>query len=239
MVNPFCKLAVAAALICCGKAAFALGISPVLVELTPGKPVATVTIGNNSDASIVYQAESLVWRQIDGRDRYEETDDLVVVPPIAEVAAGGSQIFRVALRRPAAVQAERAYRLVLDNITEEKRPEEAKQSNVLFRISHNLPVFVASAGVPRVQPRMAPCAPPQGKACVRLDNDGNRRIKITGLVVEGGSDVRHDMKVLDIVLAGAWKQWTFDRPAGYAGTLTVHAETSAGPLTVVLPPPPR
>ena len=230
MVNRLCLLAISVAVIGCGGAAFALGVSPVIVELAPGKPVATITISNTAVEPIVFQAEILT---------YGETNDLVVVPAIAEVTAGGSQIFRVALRRPEAVPVERAYRLVLDNITEDKRPDEAKQSNVKFRISHNLPVFVTSVGVPRVQPRMAPCAPPQGKACVRLDNDGNRRIKITGLVVEGGSVVRRDMKIVDTVLAGAWKQWTFDRPAGYAGTLTVHAETSVGPLTIVLPPPPR
>jgi hypothetical protein len=37
------------------------------------------------------------------------------------------------------------------------------------------------------------------------------------------------------VLAGAWKRWTFDWPANYAGPLTVNAETSAGPLSIELP----
>jgi hypothetical protein len=73
---------------------------------------------------------------------------------------------------------------------------------------------------------------------VRLDNEGDRYFQVRRLTVEGG-DWHEEMGAGTRVLAGAWKQWTFAWPTNHAGPLTVNAETSAGPLTIELPPPGR
>jgi fimbrial chaperone protein len=210
--------------------AFALTISPVVVELSAVRPVASVTLTNTSAKAVTFQAETKSWLQ-DGVDQYEKTENLMVVPPIAEIEPGASQIFRITLRQPPPADREQAYRLIFEDITEET---EVKAMGVVFRFRHDLPVF-AMFGAAHTVPRLLLCAAPQGKACVRLNNDGNHHLKITKLVAEGARGVRQDIKAAETLLAGAWKQWTFDWPANYAGSLTVNAETSAGPLSIELP----
>jgi len=211
--------------------AFALTISPVVVELSSVRRVASVTLTNTSAKAVTFQAETKSWLQDGGGDQYEKTENLMVVPPIAEIEPGASQIFRITLRQPPPADREQAYRLIFEDITEETQ---VKGMGVVFRFRHDLPVF-AMFGAAHTVPRLLLCAAPQGKACVRLNNDGNHYLKITKLVAEGSRGVRQDIKAASTVLAGAWKQWTFDWPANYAGSLTVNAETSAGPLSIELP----
>lgn len=214
----------------------AVTISPVMLELTPARRVVAVTVSNDSDSPLTLQAETLEWTQPNGEDRTEANDDLLVVPPLAEIRPGGSQIFRVTLRRPASAIAERAYRLVLDDVSGIKR--ETKEVGVNISFSHRLPVFVAGTGRIGANPRLGKCSVPAPPGCVRLDNEGDRFVQVKRLSVEG-SKWRRDVDINTRVLSGAWKQWTFDSPANYAGALTVNVETTAGPLSIELPARPR
>jgi fimbrial chaperone protein len=230
------RLAIIAVGILVASGAQAVTISPVMIELTPARRVAAVTVSNESDLPLILQTEALAWTQPKGEDLNEETEDLLVVPPIAEIKPGGSQIFRVTLRRPAPAAAERAYRLVLDDVSEIKK--ETEGVGVTFSFSHRLPVFVAGTGKIGPKPRLGVCSPAASSGCVRLDNEGDRFFQVRRLTVEGG-DWHKEMGAGTRVLAGAWKQWTFAWPTKHAGPLTVNAETSAGPLTIELPPPGR
>lgn len=224
----------------CGTAAHALTISPVLVELSPVRRIVSITIKNSDEQPISFQTQALAWTQVDGTDRYNETGDLVVVPPIAEIAAGGSQIFRVTTRIPQSSQ-EHAFRLIFEDVTEAVAPPRSSDEvAVSIRINHNLPVFVAASGKPRAESRLGACtAPPKATSgCIRLDNDGNRYAQVKSLTIESGA-WRKEIEVRDRVLAGAWRQWTFDLPATVTGPLKVTAETRDGSVTTELRLPQR
>lgn len=222
--------------------AHALTISPVLVELSPARRVVSITLSNPGDRPLVFQTQVRAWSQPDGADAYADTDDLIVVPPIAEIAAGGSQIFRVTTRtRPSA--GEHAYRLIFEDVSELAAPAApAGESSISIRVNHDLPVFFAAAGKLRLQPRLGPCANaaalPAATGCVRLDNEGSRYLRVKSLTLEG-ANWRQDINVGARVLAGAWRQWTFDRPSQLTGSLRVKAETSDGPVTFEWPMPAR
>ena len=222
-----------------GPAAHALTISPVLVELSPARRIASITFENPADRPISFQTQALAWSQQDGVDRYDETDELLVVPPIAEIPAGGKQIFRVTMRRPPGAQ-ERAYRLIFENVTEISVPRASDEVAVNILINHNLPVFVSAQGKPRAETRLGGCAAraQPATACVRLDNDGNRYAQVKTLTIESG-DWRKEVQVSARVLAGAWRQWTFDVPPTAIGPLKVTAQTRDGPVTTELSLPPR
>jgi fimbrial chaperone protein len=219
-----------------GTAAHALTISPVLVELSPARRVASITLTNPDDRPISFQTQVLAWSQTDGVDRNEETSDLIVVPPIAEIAAGGSQIFRVTLRAKPSAQ-EQAFRLIFEDVTNAVAPAEpSDQVSINIRVNHNLPVFFAAQGKQHTESRLGPCTLPIQTAggCVRIDNDGNRYAQIKSLTIESGA-WRKEVPVSGRVLAGAWRQWTFDVPATVTGPLKVTAETRDGPVTCELP----
>lgn len=223
-------------------AAHAVTISPVLVELSPARRVASITITNPGDRPLSFQTQVRAWSQPDGADAYADTDELLVVPPIAEIAAGGSQIFRVTMRtRPSA--GEHAYRLIFEDVSELAAPAASSgESSISIRVNHNLPVFLAAAGKLHLQLRLGPCANapalPATTGCVRLDNDGSRYLRVKALTLEG-VNWRKDIKLSTRVLAGAWRQWAFDRPAQLTGSLRVTAETSDGPVTFEWPMPAR
>ncbi|MDO8776034.1 MAG: fimbria/pilus periplasmic chaperone [Burkholderiaceae bacterium] len=210
----------------------ALTISPVIVELSPARRVVSITVTNPSESALNFQAEALAWSQPDGHDRYEDTTDLMVVPPIAEIAPGASQIFRVTTRTPPS-QREQAYRLILEDVTDETAalPDSA---TVNIRVRHSLPVFVAASGQPRASAQLGPCAAPAGKGCVRLDNDGERYLMVKALTIEGGA-WRKEIPLGTRVLAGARREWRFDLPAHIAAPLQVRVETSAGAFVGEIP----
>ena len=221
----------------------ALTISPVLVEMSPDRRITSVTISNSADHPVSFQTQTLAWSQSDGADVYADSDELIVVPPIAEIGAGESQIFRVTFRATPAPQ-ERAYRLIFEDVTEiVSGAHSAGETKIDIRINHSLPVFITARGKALAQPRLGSCAslvPTMTAAsrCIRLDNDGNHYLQIKSLTV-AGTDWRKTLNSGARVLAGAWHQWTFDVPPHAVGDLQVQADTSGGVVTFTLPSPAR
>jgi fimbrial chaperone protein len=220
----------------------ALTISPVLVELSSDRRITSVTISNSADQPVSFQTQTLAWSQSDGADVYADSDELIVVPPIAEIGAGESQIFRVTSRAAPAPQ-ERAYRLIFEDVTEMASAHSAGETTIDIRVNHNLPVFITARGKALATPRLGSCASlvpttTTASRCVRLDNDGNHYLQIKSLTV-AGTDWRKDLNSGARVLAGAWRQWTFDVPPHAVGDLQVQADTSGGVVTFILPNPAR
>lgn len=216
-----------------GAAAFAQTVAPVLVELTPARRVVSVTMTNTSPRAMTYQAQTVDWTQPDGVDRYAETADLLVVPPVAEIAPGASQIFRITLRRPPPAQ-ETAYRLIFEDVTDDTAPAPADGVVLRLQFRHSLPVFAGPAAKSGGHARIAACAEPAPANCVRIYNDGARRMKVIRLVGEG-TGWRREIPVSATLLAGSWKQWTFEPPAAGGKSAKVTASTSDGDLSMELP----
>jgi len=217
----------------------ALTISPVLVELSPDRRITSITLSNPADHPVSFQTQILAWSQSDGTDVYADSEDLIVVPPIAEIGAGASQIFRLTARGAPAAQ-ERTYRLIFEDVTDVvTTAHPAGEVTIDIRVNHSLPVFIAAPGKTLAQPRLSACAdlgPSSAPAsrCVRLDNDGNHYMQVKSLTV-AGADWRQDLNSGARVLAGAWRQWTFDVPPHAAGVVQVQANTTGGLVTFTLP----
>jgi fimbrial chaperone protein len=218
-------------------AAGAMGISPVLVELSPKARVASVTLTNPSAQAKTFQAQTLSWRQHEGVDQYAESGDLLVSPSIAQIGAGQTQVFRVVLRGAAPAQTEKAYRLILEDITDENERQK-HQAMVYMLLRFNLPLFAAPSATARPALRWSQCAATAGQGCVRLDNDGNRRIRLSALNVQT-QGWHQELAGGVTVLAGAWHQWTFDQAADVRMPWQISAQSEAGPLNaeVLVAPP--
>jgi fimbrial chaperone protein len=151
----------------CGSAAHALTISPVLVELSPARRVASMTISNPGDRPLSFQTQVRAWSQPDGADACADTDELFVVPPIAE---------------------EHAYRLIFEDVSEFAAPStSSEESSISIRVNHDLPVFFAASGKLHLQSRLGPCTNAAGlpatTGCVRLSKSSS--------VVPSGPSPRH------------------------------------------------
>lgn len=223
------RLSLVGCLLLCGGAYGQVLINPVVVELGARQRAATVTVTLNSNAqgALLLQSEVLKWEQaIDGAPRYQPSKDLVVAPPIAELKPGESQVFRVALRGPRPHPGELAYRLVLED-TSQTAPDGSSRG-VSFRLRYDLPVLVAPTEPVRNAQRWQACAAKAGEACVRLNNEGNRRITLQALAVEGAGWTR-PIDTPGTVLAGAQREWRIPLAVGQSGVaLRVSGTTRAG-----------
>lgn len=191
-------------------------INPVVVELGARQRAASVTVslGARSQGAVRLQTEVLKWEQaLDGSARYEPTNDLVVAPPIAEIKPGETQVFRVALRGQRPHAGELAYRLIFED-TAQPAPDPTRA--VSFRLRYDLPLLVAPAEPVRSSYRWQLCAAREGEACVRLVNEGNRRITLDSLAIEG-SGWTMPIQTPGTVLAGAQREWRVPLAAGQRG----------------------
>ena len=207
-----------------------VSISPVVIEIDmPRRPVA-ISVTNSGGRPIRLQAEVLLWQQTDGKDRYEPSDALLVVPSIVDVPANSTQVVRVVLRSPVPSPVERTYRLVLDDITEEKA--EGGGASISFKFTHNLPVMIAPSGKVLSTMRWKPCAetvetsiPVRAaqlkQACVRLFNTGNRRIRVQTLVLSGdGWEQALSYSAGENVLVGSERELRVQLKPGQTGAVS-------------------
>lgn len=206
----------------------AVTLSPVRVDITPARPIATLTVSNPGSTPMRFQAQVLAWGQREGVDQREASSDLIVAPGIADIPAGGRQIFRIASRAPASGE-ERAYRLVLEDIGAAAPAGGA--SAIRLRINHDLPVFVTPAGLAPAKLVLATCAKP-APACVRVRNDGQAHGVVRSLHFDG-IGWKKDQPVNARILAGAWREWQVDAPAGVQAT-GVRATLGSGDQTLAL-----
>jgi fimbrial chaperone protein len=203
----------------------AMLISPLVVQLSPARPVGEVRITNTGAEAMTIQSAAVRWTQSDGADRYADTAEVLVAPAIATLGPGATQIFRVAARG-APADAERAYRLFLEDVTPAKAG-----GGVQMRLRNNLPLFLeARNGAGR--PVVAPCERPSKGVCLRVENQGDRRFKVTRVILQAGAQ-RREEPAATTVLAGSWRRLIYD--VDLSGPLTVTVETTAGSAASAFP----
>jgi fimbrial chaperone protein len=116
-----------------------LSVSPVNVSLAAGVKNATLMIVNHAEEETSVQIRIFTWSQKDDGDQLSETPMVVVSPPIASIAPGGSQVVRILLRQPPQNR-EATYRILVDQI-----PNAAKAGGVRMVLRMSIPVFVLPA----------------------------------------------------------------------------------------------
>lgn len=210
-------------------------INPVLVELGPQQRSASVlvTLSDKAPAPMRLQADVLQWQQdLDGGDLTQPSTDLLVTPPIADLKPGQKQLFRVALRGGRRAPGELAYRLILEDVAPPRTAMvDAQGLAIKFRMRYDLPVLVAPAVPVQNRLRWKSCAPAvPAKACLRLLNAGNRRVKVNVLTLAGdGWQQALAMKEGVNVLAGAEREWQVALEPGHAGPVrAVQVRTARG-----------
>ena len=223
-----------------GSAAAQLVIGPTVIEFGPKQKVAAVSVTLDSRAamSMRLQADVMVWRQtVKGDNVYDDTTELLVTPPIAEIKPGQNQVFRLALRGPRAAQEELAYRLVLEDISSAMLSAQAGPNmKIDFRMRYDLPVLLAPLSPVTNRMMWKPCKADivpnatQAAHCIHLLNAGNRRVKVQSLTIFGdGWQQPLAFGDGENILAGAEREWRLPLTAGQTGHfLSVQVQTARG-----------
>ena len=182
-------------------------IDPVRVELNPEQQTAAITVKNGTDQPTSIQIQAVAWSQLDGKDIYTPTRELLVSPPIVTIAPKGEQIIRVALRRKADTTNELTYRISLQELPPQQGPD-FMGVQVALRIS--LPVFVQSQkGEALSKMVWTVSRTAENKLKVGVKNQGNAHIQISdfAIYVPGSEKPITDESGSSYILAGQSHEW--------------------------------
>jgi len=198
---------------CAGLAQAAeLSISPLRINLVPDQNSGNVSIVNNGDEPIAMQVEAFAWQQDGGLDLHSETEAVLAVPPIFELAPGETQLIRLGLLAPRDPLEEAAYRLVL---TELKPPVVSANSRGLrMRTRVSIPVFVSPEAELRPTLDLDSFANIDGMAHFRLYNHSNTHVRLEGLQLlgDGGRETGSAQDLATYLLPGVSREFVLRMP---------------------------
>lgn len=210
-----------------------LQISPVGVRFAAGQQASSIALQNMGEAPIYGQVRVYRWDQKDGEDVLTPTRDLIVSPPIVQIAANASQAIRLVLAAGAARSAEGSYRVLIDELG---REDGAAAQGVDIRLRYSVPVFLAppqapGAAAPRDDALDWRVFRQDGGWMLRVRNDGAIHAQIGALDIGNRAGTRFEISkgLFGYVLPGRERLWKLpvDDKADLAGALNVWAVINA------------
>lgn len=214
------SLLLGAALLCGNAEAFQ--VRPVRLDLGSRQPTGQLVVSNPTARPLLIQAEAFDWSQTQDRDQLQPSSDLIVNPPIFELAPGAQQVVRVGLRRAAQDGVERPHRIWLTQVA--TTPDEGDTGvQMLLRLS--LPVFVVGTGAGTSQAQWQRGA---ADGVVELNNAGTRHVHVRELRLASDDGAPTTLGPC-YALPGGRCRWPLP-PALRHKTLRIEADSNAGTL---------
>lgn len=208
-----------------------LQISPVRISLTAEKPIAVMTLQNNSDTTSVIQLETVSWQQSMGEDIYTPTREILATPPIFSVPPRGTQIVRVGLQRKLDNNSEISYRLFLQEVPAATNND--GQVKVVLRFG--IPIFVPPFDTIHKTP-LAWRAVIASKNTLRIEaiNHGNAHVQISGFSLIDVNDhgLIAEQQGMEYLLSKQKRHWMVSTVQAWPiGTrVKIIAQTDAGEM---------
>lgn len=209
-------------------------VAPLRLSFEPEQRAVSLTLTNNEAKPVVVEVKVFLWEQVDGVDKLTPTTDLVLTPPLAEVAGNSSQLIRIGRRSTVKAGAtERTYRVALQEIIP---AGEAAKAGLHFALRLTLPIFivpkVADDAVIAPQAQWTVTSSPKGELVIALHNAGATHLQLIGFDLLGADNtVRAHQGDMTYVLAGQTRRYAFKTsgPLPAPGTIfTLKANTDAG-----------
>lgn len=199
------------ALLCPLAYASGFQVSPTIAEIPAGTRVASFQLRNNGAEPVTIQVDLLAWSQDPAQgDRLAPATDVIVVPRIATLDPGATQLVRVALQSPG--QGERAYRLRLREVPP---PPPPGFMGVRTLVEQLVPLFFQVPGEPAVSWKAR--LQPSGALVLTASNGGPRHLQLNTLrVVDDRGAVLAERNGPGYVLAGQSTGWALDTHARLA-----------------------
>jgi fimbrial chaperone protein len=114
-------------------------VAPIRLDLGREAKSGVITVVNEAPEKLQVQLKAFEWTQdAEGKDRYEESADILFFPRILIFDKAEEKIVRAGIRMPAAAR-EKTYRLFIEEIPQ---PKKAEGVNVAIAIRFGVPIFV-------------------------------------------------------------------------------------------------
>lgn len=217
--------------------AASFSVSPVIITLDSSSSIVAMTVRNSGSDTAVLQAQVNDWSIRDNQEHYEETDRLVVSPPVFEIAPGKSQIVRIGLLDTEPKMIEQSFRVFFEQAPATPNLELSADNSttnyprgVQIMLRMGVPVFVKSV-MPSVS-RLVWSAQrqPDGRLRIEADNQGGAHAKISRLALIDKGKTVASAEQLSYILPGSRRHWVLDVPAGVSAPYRIKVETKDGVL---------
>lgn len=208
----------------------ALEVGPVRLTMVGAERTATLTIRNIDATPVTVQVRTVDWKQVDGKDDYQDSAALLASPTQAQLKPGESQVIRVVVRNVTELPAERTFRLVLDELPDSRVIEGA---GVKTQVRVLIPVFLSPTAKGRPNLAWSARSGPGG-VVLMARNGGDGFERLMGIKVTAGGK-RIDPGNLDgYVLANSSRTWLLPGTIS-ASTISVEAEGELGVVKADVP----
>jgi len=209
-------------------------VTPIRLELGRQAKSGVITVISESKERLQLQMKAFEWTQdAEGKDRYEETGDLVFFPKMMIFEQDEERILRAGIKVPATKQ-EKTYRLYLEEVP---GPRKEGGVNVAIAIRFGVPIFVAPL---KKEPRgeVAKVAMAKGTVEAQVRNPGNVHFVIRSVTVKGKNAKGEEIFSRELpgwyLLAGASRTYATEVPEDLCPDLAavdVEVGTDRFPLT--------
>jgi fimbrial chaperone protein len=209
--NPF--LVFALTLIGWVPQAYALKVSPLLLEIVAPNGATTLSLEADSQKPVTVQIRVMRWSQVDGENVLEPTTDLVASPPFATLQPKTNYTIRLVRQAEGGVEREQAYRLLIDQLPE---TPSGKGAVIGFTIRQTVPVFVRPGGASKAALNWRVERGGSGLV-VTATNNGDRTARLTDIKMASGS-VKFAIQagLAGYILPGQSMSWKKPAPKGFA-----------------------
>lgn len=130
----------------------ALLIWPTRLHMEKNEKSVAIWIENQGNEEQMLQARAFLWTQKEGKDQLTPQATVMVSPPMAKVAPGAKQLFRVVNKIPAPQGTLQTYRIIVDEIPKKSTPKPLDfdtdvQQGVKFQFRYSIPLFIYGQGL--------------------------------------------------------------------------------------------
>lgn len=206
-----------------------LRVSPVTFEIPAPGATSNITLRNEGQRPITVQSRVFAWSQ-SGDETLQATRDVVVSPPITQLAPGAVQIVRIVRTTRAPIRGEEAYRIFIDELPDQSRRNNA---TVNFVTRLRLPLFFVQSDArnPLVKWRILQTG---NQSWLEAVNRGDAHLKLSEVSLKAGnSDVYRQNGLFGYVLGQSTMRWRLSKQVN-GSQLTLEAQTNMGPYRATL-----
>jgi len=203
-------------------------VSPVRVHLTPFAPTAAITVRNESTTEdVVIQTRAADWRQENGEDVYNLSNDLIATPPIFTLKPGASQTVRVGLRKTVQTDVQQTFRLYL---TEVPPPPKPGFQGLQVALNIGIPIFIAPLKPESTLPSWRARITEGGKLILTGSNPANAHFQILEVSLFEGEpkELISTLQTPKYILGRQSVSWEFSLLRAARSPLRMSAKTDAG-----------
>lgn len=209
-----------------------LQIAPVSIDVPAPGAASSVTLTNTGRTVMAVQARIFRWSQGKRGERFHNTKNVVVSPPIVKLRPGKKAVVRIVRLSKKPVNTEENYRLLIDEIPSKAR---TNRSTVRMVMRYSLPVFFGPGEY--AKPKTAWNVYQRGgKLIVAGANYGQTRLKLSQMrVVDGrGRAVDFGKGLNGYVLSQSSKTFYTNSGSRLRGRrVTITAQSNYGPFKAV------